>query len=171
MIVILLRHAKARSAAGYGDDLVRMLDVTGLAQARLLAGAVGDLLARERSIKIVTSPAIRCRDTVDPLAVRFGLEVQEDWRLLETANDIELQELADVAHTGIGGIVYCGHAPSLSRLAQIISTSEALSVPAAELQLGVASFVSFVFGEGSSHQLQSVSRYLAAEYKPIRIVG
>jgi 8-oxo-dGTP diphosphatase len=171
MTVILLRHAKARATAGYGDDLARTLDNDGLAQAQVLAEVVGGLLARETPIRIVASPALRCQATVGPLAMRFGIEPLEDPRLLEMAPDDELGELANVAQTAAGALVLCGHAPALSRLAQIMTASQGVVVPAVELALGIASFVSFEFREDSGRRLVSLSRYPARDYQRVRIVG
>jgi phosphohistidine phosphatase SixA len=148
-----------------------MLDADGLAQAQVLAEVVGTLLARETSIRIVTSLALRCQATVSPLAIKLGLEPLEDPRLLEMAFDNELCELADLAQTAVGGLVLCGHAPALSRLAQIMTASQGVAVPTVELQLGIASFVCFEFREDSGGQLISLSRYPACDYKRVRLVG
>jgi phosphohistidine phosphatase SixA len=103
--------------------------------------------------------------------MRFGIEPLEDPRLLEKAPDDELGELANVAQTAVGALVLCGHAPALSRLAQIMTASQGVVVPAVELQLGIASFACFEFREDSGRRLVSLSRYPARDYQRVRIVG
>lgn len=61
------------------DDRLRPLTEKGFAQARALV----DLLAGHRIEVIVSSPAVRCVQTVEPLAAALGLEVVEDSALWE----------------------------------------------------------------------------------------
>lgn len=73
MTIYLVRHAKAgsRKAWPHGDEL-RPLSKAGRAQAR----AVGKALARAGITRVVSSPFVRCRETVEPLAVRLGVNVE-----------------------------------------------------------------------------------------------
>lgn len=72
MTVYLVRHAKAGSRKGWsGDDDLRPLSKAGRAQARALAKA----LAHAGITRIVSSPFVRCRETVAPLAQRLDVEV------------------------------------------------------------------------------------------------
>ncbi|HVC38957.1 MAG TPA: phosphoglycerate mutase family protein [Candidatus Dormibacteraeota bacterium] len=76
----LVRHAVARERDGWPQpDRLRPLSELGWRQAVVLA----DLLA-DAGIEVhYSSPALRCRDTLLPLAHGAGLEVQDDTRLLE----------------------------------------------------------------------------------------
>jgi 8-oxo-dGTP diphosphatase len=77
MSVILLRHASAGDRdAWVGDDRVRPLDAAGRAQAASLRGAMP-------VTRVVSSPYVRCVETVEPLAASLGLEVELDERLAE----------------------------------------------------------------------------------------
>ena len=78
MSVILLRHASAGKREDWsGDDRLRPLDKRGRAQAEALAG-----LLRARGVThVVSSPYVRCMQTVTPL----GLEIVPDERLAEGA--------------------------------------------------------------------------------------
>jgi len=77
MSVILLRHASAGDRDAWtGDDRVRPLDAAGRAEAAALRGAM-------RATRVVSSPYVRCVETVGPLAVSLGLEVELDERLAE----------------------------------------------------------------------------------------
>jgi len=71
----LVRHADALSRQGWvDDDTLRPLSEKGLAQARGLV----DLLADRRIDTIVSSPAVRCTQTVAALAEDRGLTIVED---------------------------------------------------------------------------------------------
>jgi 8-oxo-dGTP diphosphatase len=68
----LVRHAKAGSRSGWsGPDDQRPLTKTGRRQA----DALMDLLAERGVTRVVTSPYVRCRQTVEPLAQRLRLPV------------------------------------------------------------------------------------------------
>ncbi len=72
--LILLRHAKAVSKPGWpGDDAARPLDESGHADAKALAC----LLTRFAPVgRVVSSPALRCLETVRPYAELIGGTVQ-----------------------------------------------------------------------------------------------
>jgi len=68
-----VRHAKAGSRKAWTDrDELRPLSKAGRAQAR----AVGKALAGAGITRVVSSPFVRCRETVEPLAVRIGVDVE-----------------------------------------------------------------------------------------------
>lgn len=75
-----MRHASAGSPARWrGEDRLRPLDPRGRRQADALDGVLrGVAVAR-----VLSSPARRCVQTVEPLAARRGLGVQEAWELME----------------------------------------------------------------------------------------
>lgn len=73
MRLLLVRHAHAGSKRSFdGSDEARPLDGRGRRQARSLVGP----LARRAPAQIVSSPALRCVQTVQPLADRLGLAVE-----------------------------------------------------------------------------------------------
>jgi phosphohistidine phosphatase SixA len=73
--LLLIRHAFAGdSSAWEGDDRVRPLDSRGVRQA---AGLV-PLLAELELEHIVSSPYLRCVQTVEPLARDRGLEIEHE---------------------------------------------------------------------------------------------
>ena len=78
MSVILLRHASAGDRKTWdGDDLLRPLDKRGRAQAV----ALRDELRARGVQRVLSSPYVRCLQTVAPL----GLEIVPDERLTEGA--------------------------------------------------------------------------------------
>ncbi len=75
--VFLVRHAKAGSRSAWeGSDEARPLSRAGRRQADGLATVLGD-----RDVtRILTSPYVRCRETVEPLAADRGLLIEpSDW--------------------------------------------------------------------------------------------
>jgi 8-oxo-dGTP diphosphatase len=83
---ILLRHASAGDRNAWdGDDMLRPLDKRGRKQASKLRDEL-----RARGVKrVVSSPYVRCMQTVAPL----GLEIVPDERLAEGASERETREL------------------------------------------------------------------------------
>lgn len=73
-MTVLVRHASAGdSSAWVGDDTMRPLDERGRRQA---AGLL-DLLADHEVDRIVSSPYLRCLQTVEPLSRARGLEIEQ----------------------------------------------------------------------------------------------
>jgi phosphohistidine phosphatase SixA len=82
----LIRHAKAGPRDRWqGPDSERPLTPRGERQA----GAIGVVLAERENrtmSHLVTSPAVRCRDTLVPLAKALGLPLEQAGWLLEGAD-------------------------------------------------------------------------------------
>jgi phosphohistidine phosphatase SixA len=77
---LVIRHASAGdSAAWEGDDRLRPLDARGLAQTSRLV----ELLEGNAISLILSSPALRCLQTVEPLARSRGLEIEVREELAE----------------------------------------------------------------------------------------
>lgn len=80
MTVYLIRHAKAGSRSEWdGPDDLRPLTSNGRRQADWVA----DRLAAAPVKRIVSSPYVRCVETVQPLADRLGLDVETSPALAE----------------------------------------------------------------------------------------
>jgi 8-oxo-(d)GTP phosphatase len=74
--LILARHASAgRKADWAGDDFARPLDAAGEADARVLAGLLACFAPAAR---VISSPALRCTETVRPYAEGFGGTVEAE---------------------------------------------------------------------------------------------
>lgn len=80
MTVLLLRHVHAGDRAAWnGDDRVRPASPQGHREAE----AIPRLLAEHPIDRILSSPARRCLDSVQPLAAARGLAIESDERLAE----------------------------------------------------------------------------------------
>ena len=82
MTILLVRHATAGKRSRWqGDDRLRPLDDRGRKQAAKLPA----LLVAYEIDRICSSPYVRCRETVEPLAEHLGLDVEERDELAEGA--------------------------------------------------------------------------------------
>ena len=80
MPLLLVRHATAgRRTAWEGDDLERPLSPRGRDQATALVPLLSDYRPR----RILSSPAVRCFETVRPLADSLGLSIESVGELAE----------------------------------------------------------------------------------------
>ena len=103
MVLYLVRHAKAGSrSGGTGPDDRRPLPTNGRAQAE----AIAERLAAVPVARVLSSPYVRCVQTVEPLARTHGLTVETTDALAEGRPfEPVLALLADAAeHT-----VLCTH--------------------------------------------------------------
>jgi exopolyphosphatase/guanosine-5'-triphosphate,3'-diphosphate pyrophosphatase len=90
--VYLVRHAKAEKRNGWDGPLpLRPLTPLGLEQARALAVE----LAGDHIPRVIASPHLRCRQTIEPLAQLWGTAVSLDERLAEGAEASKAVSLLD----------------------------------------------------------------------------
>jgi 8-oxo-dGTP diphosphatase len=102
--IYLVRHVKAGERRTWDDDdRLRPVSKTGQAQARALVGQ----LDGERFEHIVSSPYVRCIESVAPLASTRGLAIELADGLAEEAPLDEA--LAVVRKHAAGGAVLCSH--------------------------------------------------------------
>lgn len=99
----LVRHAKAGERATWtGDDAQRPLSKKGWAQSRVVA----EQLARLGIAELRSSPYVRCRQTLEPLADRLGVSIIDDERLAEGA---PFEPVVDLLLSAPAGTVLCSH--------------------------------------------------------------
>jgi len=103
MTIYLVRHAKAGSRKNWDDDdTQRPLVDSGREQAKLLV----QTFAEVEVTRLISSPYVRCQQTLQPLAEARGLVVEVDQRLAEnTSRDI----VAELLHSVDEGTVLCSH--------------------------------------------------------------
>jgi broad specificity phosphatase PhoE len=97
---VLLRHASAGHRLDWEhDDHLRPLDARGRRQS----GDLVELLRPCGVRRILSSPFVRCVQTVEPLAAALGLEVELDERLKEGQGAAAAELLREE------GVVCCTH--------------------------------------------------------------
>ncbi|RKS75507.1 phosphohistidine phosphatase SixA [Motilibacter peucedani] len=108
---VLARHAHAGDKSAWSsDDSLRPLTRKGREQAAGLAHELGDWPLR----RLLTSPYVRCRETLAPLSQRLGLAVESSDLLLPGADpDVLAGFLLDPAQEGT---LVCAHGETLHAL-------------------------------------------------------
>jgi 8-oxo-dGTP diphosphatase len=89
---LLVRHASAGERDEWeGEDRLRPLDKKGRRQAKALAETLADL----RATRLLSSPYVRCVQTLEAAAARLGLPVEEREELAEGASAAEVESLLE----------------------------------------------------------------------------
>ncbi len=100
MTSVLLRHAAAGDRDRWdGDDVHRPLDERGRRESEALV----ELLRPFGVRRVVSSPYVRCVQTVEPLAAALGLPLELDDRLREGEGGAALDLIQE------DGVVVCTH--------------------------------------------------------------
>jgi 8-oxo-dGTP diphosphatase len=103
--VFLVRHARALSRSGWeGDDSRRPLSKRGREQARLLV----EPLLETKPLRLLSSPYLRCLETVGPLASAAGLGVEAESRLAEGYGRRALELVRSLSEAGEHAVL-CSH--------------------------------------------------------------
>lgn len=112
-----MRHAHAGSSGEWdGDDDDRPLSSMGRDEAM----AIADLLSSERIERILSSPAVRCQQTVAPLGHRLGLAIAVAAELAEGSPGSEALRLAQRAGAGS---VLCSHGDVIPDMLDVLVRS------------------------------------------------
>jgi broad specificity phosphatase PhoE len=119
--IYLIRHARAGDALRWrGDDRKRPLTPRGQRQAEALAAALEHAPIR----RIVSSPYLRCHETVAPLARRLGLPI-------ETSSTLAVGAEADAVLALISSMpdvtALCSHGDVIPTLLECLAAQGLLS--------------------------------------------
>jgi phosphohistidine phosphatase SixA len=152
MTVYLVRHAVAmsRKAWNHEDDDLRPLTPKGQRQASGLASLLRDAPVR----RVLSSPAVRCVDTVRPLAEKLGLRVETTDVLQEGAPFEKAYDLLKKSAGKKGDSVLCAHGDLVPALVEAIGDDGTETGP---VRLAKGSIWKFETGHG---------RFTSAEYLP-----
>lgn len=103
MAIYLIRHAKAVSRSTWtGTDNDRPLSDDGRAQAL----TIGEEWSGDTPVAVLSSPRLRCRETVQPLADCFELELRVEPTLDE---DTPFERTLAMLEEAPDGTVCCSH--------------------------------------------------------------
>jgi phosphohistidine phosphatase SixA len=123
-MVYIVRHAHAGSQKRWsGPDHDRPLSVRGQEQADGLLEALRDYPVA----RILTSPRVRCQDTVVPLGLHLGVPVEPAGSLDVGAPVERLLEL--VVDPALRTALLCGHGEQFRRLLRLLACSIRLDGP------------------------------------------
>ena len=110
-LVLLVRHARAGDRDRWtGDDRLRPLDERGRRQARALVAP----LAGYAVPRLVSSPYVRCVQTLEPIAAHLGLPVEHDPSIAEGVSVEKARAL--IQRLGPGPVVLCTHGDVMEAL-------------------------------------------------------
>jgi phosphohistidine phosphatase SixA len=110
-MIFLVRHAKAGHrdpASSDAEDALRPLTNGGWAQAKAL---VDLLLDASAGPPLLSSPYVRCMQTLTPLAERLGVDIGADDRLIDGA---PFEPVLGVLSSVPEGAVLCSHGEPLT---------------------------------------------------------
>jgi len=104
VIVLLVRHARAGKRWDWeGDDRLRPLDKKGRRQARGLV----ELLDAYPVDRILSSPYVRCVQSVEPLSEALGIRLEQSIELAEGQERADVLRLLEGSDAGCP--VLCTH--------------------------------------------------------------
>jgi 8-oxo-dGTP diphosphatase len=139
-VIGFFRHAEAGKRHEWkGPDRERPLSEAGERQAK----AVAERLAADGVARIVSSPYVRCIESVEPLAAATGLEIEIEPGLAEGADPDMVHDLLLRAEPGT---VFCSHGDIASGVLR------RLAAEGADLDAGL------VWEKGSTWRLERDAR-------------
>jgi 8-oxo-dGTP diphosphatase len=116
--LIVVRHGQAgRKAQWVGDDALRPLGPKGRQQAQDLIKSLG----RQQVTRIVSSPYLRCLQTVEPLSRKFKVAVEVDPSLAPDAGVAAAAALEVLVSTSRHTVVLCTHREVLVELLPLLA--------------------------------------------------
>jgi 8-oxo-dGTP diphosphatase len=129
--VYVVRHAKAGSRRTWeGPDDLRPLSPPGREQAAGLIATFAELPIET----VVSSPSLRCIQTVEPLARARGLTLQTDPVLAEGADPHEARRFAE--RLAVCPVVLCSHGDVIQGVLEEIEQGGVSFGPNPKLQKG-----------------------------------
>lgn len=150
MSVFIVRHAKAGSRDKWkGPDDLRPLSKKGKRQAEGLV----ELLSRRDINRVLSSPSVRCVQTVEPLAKALGLTVEEDAALAE---GVAARDVVKLLHQVDDGTVVCTHGDVIPTMLETLRAEDGLQIAS-----------EYPCAKGSTWVLErDGGRYAEAQYLP-----
>lgn len=125
MTLLIVRHVEADPRSSWsGPDVLRPLSTKGRRQASGLVHVLGDQFPMAR---LVTSPSLRCIETLSPLAatLALGIEVSE-----ALAEGVDPAAAIDLARTGAdiptsdGALVLCSHGDLIPEILDALRSAD-----------------------------------------------
>ncbi len=124
--LILVRHGHAgRKEQWDKPDELRPLTIRGLRQAKRLVGTIAPL----QPSQIISSPHLRCIQTVEPLSSTTGLPIERSPALAPDAPDAAMSLVRKLSATGEqSGVVLCTHGEIMGSLLKEMATENGVEL-------------------------------------------
>jgi len=124
--VLLVRHGHAGTKEGWtGDDRLRPLDARGRRQADHLVGVLSPLDPSH----IVSSPFLRCLQTMEPLAATSRLRVARDDALTPDQVPLAVQLVRRLSRSpSSDGTVLCTHGEVMGEVLAVLASEDGLDL-------------------------------------------
>jgi 8-oxo-dGTP diphosphatase len=124
MTVLLVRHARAGSRKHWeGPDIERPLSKKGWRQAEGLV----DMLTRYPVQGILSSPYVRCVQTVEPVAEKLRLEIE---RRSELAEGAPIGPVVDLLREAGGStVIWCTHGDIVPAVLDAVADLDGVELP------------------------------------------
>ena len=150
MSLLVVRHARAGSRRRWdGPDETRPLSGRGRRQAKALV----NLLVPFGPTRIVSSPYVRCVQTVEPLSEKLGVAVELSDALAEGA---PVEDVVALIRSLPDASTVCGHGDEISALLHALASDDGLALPK-----------DYQYPKGSTWVLETRDgRYTSASYLP-----
>lgn len=124
MAVLLVRHARAGSRKHWeGPDIERPLSKKGRRQAEGLV----DMLTRYPIDALVSSPYVRCVQTIEPVAEKLKLRIEERSELAEGGPVDALLKL--IRDAGGSTVVWCTHGDIVPAVLEAVRKEDGVDLP------------------------------------------
>ena len=123
--LVVLRHGKAVPRSERIDDLARPLTTSGASRAAELVPQLDAYGIR----RVVSSPAVRCAQTVEPFARSISTFLEIDDRLSEDTRAGQVRRSIDALLDHKKPVVLCSHRPTLPWIFDAIGTELAELAP------------------------------------------
>jgi len=129
MTLLLVRHAEANPRSGFdGPDVLRPLSAKGRRQATGLVHVLGDQFVVGR---LVSSPSLRCIETLSPLAATLGLTLEVSESLAEGVDPEPAVQRARSGATlpsSSGAVVLCSHGDMIPAILEALAVDDGIDL-------------------------------------------
>ncbi|HEY5025233.1 MAG TPA: phosphoglycerate mutase family protein [Acidimicrobiales bacterium] len=120
--MMLVRHGHAGTKEGWAeDDRLRPLDARGRRQAEHLVGVIGPM----EPTRLISSPYVRCLQTMEPIATKTGLAVDEDDSLVPNGGSQAIELIRALPSADASSrIVLCTHGEVIGDVLALVARED-----------------------------------------------
>ncbi len=127
----LLRHSKTNAESATGRDFDRSLAERGVLDSATVGEFISDIQPLPQII--ISSPALRARETAEAVNMNLRLDIQFDQRIYEARVGTLVEIIGEIS-ADINCAVLIGHNPGFERLVEYL-TGENVAMPTSALAI------------------------------------